>query len=496
MGKQTTKPNDHGESWIPQIFSFRSKDRQNNKEHSAEISIIPSQQGMNSVDKNFFEDIGVKLQVSKFIDEYNEDNLLHGNDNSKGNINLREILNNIPSIQIREYTQDTRVDFILSIAKFFIEGVKDGAKAGESLTADELKNIAHLMVHDLKKSDSSFYASIKDKLKNYVPTGGLYKDVQDKQILIDFAYMLYYRLLDTTTTNNYILPFNSQELLKGNGNVGWDDNSFGGGTLGHLGFLGDFLSKGINLTVTPIWYGMKGSEGYTLDFTVNLFNDSIDSAVNNYIFINTIIPQNLPTHYCIFQQPPSVYDLKIEGFNRLFMCSGKFDCNYKGVLRSPSSTFIKKLKTYVNTEVLPETYVDTMIKKNQIKIPDIYELHLTFKSLLPNTFNNFIFQYALNEDVINMSYDKGKSIQNGFESGGIKDAIKFWGEKREGDGKAMTGELNSIDKVPSWYKAAKEEDSGDTQVNESAWKYEDKKKRIFEHYENLRYRYEYKNNRP
>ena len=49
----------------------------------------------------------------------------------------------------------------------------------------------------------------------------------------------------------------------------------------------------------------------------------------------------------------------------------------------------------------------------------------------------------------------------------------------------MTGDLDSINKVPSWYKSAKEEDSGDTQVNESAWKYEDKKKRIFEHYENL-----------
>ena len=48
------------------------------------------------------------------------------------------------------------------------------------MTADELKNIAHLMVHDLKKSDSSFYTSIKDKLENYVPTGGLYKDVPDK----------------------------------------------------------------------------------------------------------------------------------------------------------------------------------------------------------------------------------------------------------------------------------------------------------------------------
>lgn len=404
-----------------------------------ELNIIPDHKNFLSLKDG---DIGLGLQANKSSNDY----LGMG-----GRIDLDTILNTIPAIQIREYTQDTRVDFILSIAKFFIDGIKDGSKAGESLTADELKNIARLMVHDLKKTGSIFYTSIKDKLKNYVPTGGQYIDVTDKQtldtdkqILIDFAYMLYYRLLDTTTTNNYVLPFNSQELLKGNGDVGWDDNSFGGGALGHLGFLGDFLSKGINLTVTPIWQGMKGSEGYTLDFTVNLFNDTLEHSLHNYIFINTIIPQNLPTHYGIFQQPPSVYDLKIEGFNRLFMCSGKFNCNYKGVLRIPSLAFIGELKKYVNTKVLPETYVDTMIEKNQIKIPDIYELHLTFKSLLPNTFNNFIFQYALNEDVINMSYNKGKPIQNGFESGGIKDAIKDWVDDRVAVVKNYTNKKDSV----------------------------------------------------
>lgn len=435
-----------------------------------ELNIIPDHKDfLNDIENG---DIGVRLQANKSSDDY----LGWG-----GNVNLRAILDTIPAIQIREYTQDTRVDFILSIAKFFIEGIKDGTKDGESLTSDELKNIAHLMVHDLKKSDSSFYTSIEDKLKNYVPTGGSYRDVTDKQILIDFAYMLYYRLLDTTTTNNYVLPFNSQELLKGNGDVGWDDNSFGGGALGHLGFLGDFLSKGINLTVTPIWQGMKGSEGYTLDFTVNLFNDTLEHSLHNYIFINTIIPQNLPTHYGIFQQPPSVYDLKIEGFNRLFMCSGKFNCNYKGVLRIPSLAFIKELKKYVNTEVLPETYVDTMIQKNQIKIPDIYELHLTFKSLLPNTFNNFIFQYALNEDVINMSYDKGNSIQNGFESGGIKDAIKNWGYNRKEDGKAMTTELETIQLEHAWNLFGSENLS---EIEKADTLYEEQKKEIYSFYEN------------
>ena len=81
-----------------------------------------------------------------------------------------------------------------------------------------------------------------------------------------------------------------------------------------------------------------------------------------------------------------------------------------------------------------------MVKKNQIKIPDIYELHLTFKSLLPNTFNNFIFQYALNDNVT--MYNNGNVDEQGWVSNKeIKEGFKKWSEMRIKHGKELEKDI-------------------------------------------------------
>lgn len=426
-------------------------------------------------------DIGLTLQSNKFtkgVTNYT----VQGVENGK--VNLISILNHIPAIQIREYTQDTRVDFILDMAKIFIEGIQDGEKAaGEiKLTSDQTKNIAHLMIHDVRNPKSKLWSDVIKAFEKSITidTKDYLASVDDKKILIDLAYTLYYRILSTTTTNRYVLPFNSNEIQKGNGDIGWEQNIFEGNILSKAGFIGDFLSKSINLTTTPIWQGMKGSEGYTLDFSVNLFNDSVDSALMNYIFINTIIPQNLPTNYLVFQQPPSVYDLKIEGFNRLFMCSGKFTCNYKGVLRVPSQQFIDKLSGHVNINVVKKDFVNNLIKNNLIKIPDVYELHLSFKSLLPNTFNNFIFQYAFNSDI---TLDNS-SVQDGWVTNtGVKGAITDWGKNRTEDGKEMTYELDSVEQD---YLEKVSKSQNLEQFEQADDEYEDKKEEIYYIYENFR----------
>ena len=127
------------------------------------------------------------------------------------------------------------------------------------------------------------------------------------------------------------------------------------------------------------------------------------------------------------------------------MCSGKFTCNYKGVLRTPSNLFLKTLSNYKNQYIMSDDDVSKMILNNQIKIPDIYELHLSFKSLLPNTFNNFIFQYALNSNIQSITEWQGV-IQDGLESGVTAGPIQKWGQKRIKDGKAMSGELDELKK--------------------------------------------------
>ena len=63
-------------------------------------------------------------------------------------------------------------------------------------------------------------AFIDDSTKEELIKNNMISD--DKKILIDLAYTLYYRILTTTTTNRYVLPFNSNEIQKGNGDIGWE----------------------------------------------------------------------------------------------------------------------------------------------------------------------------------------------------------------------------------------------------------------------------------
>ena len=79
----------------------------------------------------------------------------------------------------------------------------------------------------------------------------------------------------------------------------------------------------------------------------------------------------------MFQHSSSLYDIKIEGHNRLFACTGKFNVTYKGILRDPSKYFLKKLVSKFKS--FNATFrASDLIKNKIIKIPDIYTVEMTF----------------------------------------------------------------------------------------------------------------------
>ena len=93
-----------------------------------------------------------------------------------------------------------------------------------------------------------------------------------------------------------------------------------------------------------------------------------------------------------------MFDVKVDGLGRFFMCTGNFKVEFKGVLRTPSQEVIK---TLVTKHLKPEYSIDeSALRKTGIaKIPDVYHVSLTFKSLLPNNFNNFIYSVACGESI-------------------------------------------------------------------------------------------------
>jgi len=89
------------------------------------------------------------------------------------------------------------------------------------------------------------------------------------------------------------------------------------------------------------------------------------------------------------------------------MCAAQIDVQYKGVMRSPSKKFRDIVQNYMNVNYWSQykanefskfdSPMNTFRKILDARIPDVYSVKITFKSLLPNNFNNHILRYSLND---------------------------------------------------------------------------------------------------
>lgn len=101
--------------------------------------------------------------------------------------------------------------------------------------------------------------------------------------------------------------------------------------------------------------------------------------------------------------PPSAYDIKIEGGMRYWMCKGNMTCNYKGVVRTPTKKMIDDLvKKHLNKNGINGNGMTAknLIDNKIIRIPDVYELTMKFTSMLPDSFNQYLMSFAINNNIV------------------------------------------------------------------------------------------------
>ena len=435
---------DSGYTAQPQLFTFRTSD--DVKNYSGPLGIITPYP--HSLARCINDDIGYKLTFSGGVRGSNE------NDSGPGNIiTMEKFLNMVPYIQIREYLPDARLDQVLNAFSAFSDGFNKAASSTES--SDDGSS--------LKVKLSKFASNLKDFTKKISENGGVFNSILDgvddlqgakyinspwttekgqRRSILTLPFLLYYRFLSTTTTNIYEVPYSGKSILKSDGSTGWDqtNNNFSAGYNGDyqaqsiLGRLISYLGKNIKINTTPMWSPAE-SEPFEMQITVDLFNDRMDSAIKNFILINTLLPNNMWTQYHIYQHNPSVYDVKINGVQRFYMCSGKFSCDYKGVLREPSTEMIDLLcgkpgadkKKYANNNVNARLIADA----STIKIPDVYSLTLNFRSLLPMNLNNYLFTYSNFSDMANYVGLEG-SHQDSVATDFIKKCINPFVDKLKG----------------------------------------------------------------
>ena len=421
----------------PQYFTYRDKEGDYTA-GKAKLNFYPS--SMNNVMLN--DDISLKLLYAR------------GDDGKPSNnsITLSKLLNDIPGVQIREFLPDTRLDQCINLfvdmmkgMKKLFSGEKDSSKEqpkDQKQPTDEEKTnklfekitaaTKFTMKYMVGATDPDFFDDLA--LPSNLPFSGYSPDIYQSYkmfgrpqkspgyFVMTFPYTLYYRLQSCVTTNIYEVPGtdSNKHILVSNGSAGWGggDDILGSGEfrisslLGKIpgiGNLANMILGNIGIHYMPWWNATGGVnvQEPEVEIKFDLFNDSYDAAMANFIFVNTIIPNNRWIQYNMFQHSSCLYDVKIEGINRLFACAGDFTVTYEGVLRDPPTKWLYDLiNKHGNENLELDTFLTNAISYKTIKIPDVYRVSLKFKSLLPANFNNYIFSYAENASHIVKYKDK------------------------------------------------------------------------------------------
>lgn len=504
----------------PQFFSFKeSKRSQGDEGGFGLLNICPSsfKQFMNS-------DIGYKL-----LYHYAKTQGI-----TKESINANSVFDNLPSLQIREFAIDSELDQLVNLFRDLVNVFNPGDKnaPNNSVKADstkkqpaqgagvsESKNIAEKIKSiwkDLadKLNSEGFYTTIfGSKVDKYTKR---YRNSPEFNKVIRFPFAVYYKLLSCVTTNMYEVPIHPDVIIQANseGFQGAEPYAVsfpGQGLIGSIPIIGKVISRimsSISINTSPVWDPSKTSNtGPTINCKFKLFNDNVDSAIYNFIFVNTIAANNMWYNYSIFKRAPALYDIKINGVYRYFMCTANVLVKPAGPMRKVPIALIKKLFSQYNSlkdsnenisstvskaqaeahnaiidadEKIAEKQAqlyqaeqekandigsmqvygadsntiaektaehDSKIKKLKeeleqqqreseeakkaandtisaaaddakslatgmdavenefVSIPDIYDVELSFTSMLPNNFNNFLYVYAGNPDI--MKSDKG-----------------------------------------------------------------------------------------
>lgn len=408
----------------PQVFSYKVHEARNGG--FGKINFYPSSLS----DFKIGNDMSLKLLYSRS----------YWHQSSRSSITVQDILNAIPGVQIREFLPDTRLDQCINMFTDLIGSMtslfkKDtttdangkkveepdltdlgywGKKLGRALsytigymTGQTSPDFFSDLNLDALNKFSSYHREVWDHNSNNA-SNATYKDYPGNYIL-SFPYTLYYRLQSCVTTNIYEIPAStsSKSILDSDGGMaGWTDGEATGfrasGLLSKIPAIGNMVNKvlgNIAINYMPWWDPINGTKVKEplVEIKFDLFNDSRDAALMNFIFVNTLVPGNKWIQYNMFQHSSNLYDVKIEGINRLYACAGTFKVNYDGVLRDPPYDWIALLvDQHGNNALDKETFKRNICTNKLIKIPDVYHVTMSFQSLLPANFNNYLFNYAEN----------------------------------------------------------------------------------------------------
>ena len=414
-----------GAGFQPQVFTFKL-DSKKTSSSKGTINVCPT-----SYRRYISNDIGLKTL----------------------GYDVNHLFNSIPTVSIREFLPDTKLDQCINFFSDMIDAVKelwarkdddvkdkkkkiDGDLDNETKGIKERqaeKKVARGFIEKIKKVLWHAFDYLTDNCNPSLFTNLEYSTLPESistntnttNYIVKFPYMLYYCLQSCVTTNIYELPckLENNNVLQSDGYQGWKGN--GSGVLGISGLLtkipgiGEILNNiigNIRINYMPYWDSDKGSQTPPPEVEVkfDLFNDSEEAAIINFIFVHTIILGNNWIQYNVFQHSQDLYDVQIAGMDRLFCCAGQFGVQYSGILRSVTPSFTQKLVSkHANKNCIADIAAlrDRIVNERMIMIPDVYNVSMKFTSLIPANFNSHIYSFVMNNSMMSRTangvYTKG-----------------------------------------------------------------------------------------
>ena len=295
-------------------------------------------------------------------------------------IEYNEFLDLIPSIQIREYVPDAKLTQMFKwfsyLKKGFDAGLRniDNISFSASEVGNEVKKIMGKIsktMKELTSGDAKLLANVVAGLAHYYQDKGFNLGSDDGFAVLFLPFILYYRLTTTHTNNIYELPYSMEnDIFQSDGTYGWGSSTGGADDFGlmkagkaisdsPIGKLAQsIMGNSIKVNVMPSFQPDGEAKGDTINISFDLINDSAEAAINNFLFCHTLFGNNKWLQYGFVQAGSSVYDVKLPGANRYFMCSGEFKCKGKGVFRTPCETICQGL---VNHNHATKTFANDVI---------------------------------------------------------------------------------------------------------------------------------------
>lgn len=293
----------------------------------------------------------------------------HGTKSPK-KLDYKDFLEAIPGIQIREFVPDAKLTQTFKWFSYLKKGFDaflnniDNEAAGTWETVKTKLNQAWDALGEkmqgLTSGNAPILAEVAADLTHYYRDRGFNVGPDKGFAVLFIPFLLYYRLTTTHTNNIYEIPYSMKNnILESDGTYGWgDDNTsdfplieaIGHKFTGAAAALMPGLGSTIKVNAMPSFNpsGSARSTEFTISF--DLINDSDEAALNNFLMCHTLFGNNRWLQYGFVQTGASLYDVKLPGANRYFMCKGRFVCKGKGGFRTPSDKVIQDIVSHHGAE--------------------------------------------------------------------------------------------------------------------------------------------------